>query len=232
MWVLLIVMAALAGGIIFVANRSAVPKKDRKGRLQELARFVEGRMEEIPGKRACYRVAFDFEGYPFVFEDLVEQGMDDLLNRAFLKVPTKARFSLDFTEKERTLRITADVVIVSEIKDAPIVSKIKVVTPPALGDLEIFTDDPAMVNEFFKRRKIVKIFQTFQNKDNRGFVFNALRIKDGMVMLEFYANSTFQPNLDVFWHNIYSIEDYAEKLLFVAKTIDRLVQDREEEEKF
>ena len=48
MWVLLIVMAALAGGIIFVANRSAVPKKDRKGRLQELARFVEGRMEEIP----------------------------------------------------------------------------------------------------------------------------------------------------------------------------------------
>ena len=158
--------------------------------------------------------------------------MDDLLNRAFLKVPTKARFSLDFTEKERTLRITADVVIVSEIKDAPIVSKIKVVTPPELGDLEIFTDDPAMVNEFFKRRKIVKIFQTFQNKDNRGFVFNALRIKDGMVMLEFYANSTFQPNLDVFWHNIYSIEDYAEKLLFVAKTIDRLVQDREEEEKF
>ncbi|GEM_PF-1246071 len=229
MWVCLIVITALIGGIIFVANRSSVPKKDRKGRLKELTQLVEGRMEEIPGKRACYRVRFDFEGYAFVFEDLVEQGIENLLNRACLKVSTKAGFSLDFTEKERTLRITADVVIMSEIKDAPVVPKIKVVTPPELGDLEIFTDDPAMVNEFFKQRKVVKIFKAFQNKDNRGFVFNALRIKDGVVMLEFYANSTFQPNLDIFWHNIYSIEDYADKLLIIARTMDRLVQERTED---
>ena len=232
MWGFLMVLTALAGGIVFVANRSSVPKKDRKGRLKELTQLVEGHMEGIPGERACYRVKFDFEGYAFVFEDLVEQGMEDLLNRACLKVSTKARFSLDFTEKERTLRITADVVIVSEIKDVPLVPKIKVTPPPELGNLEIFTDDPAMVNEFFKQRKVVKIFKAFQNKDNRGFVFNALRIKDGVVILEFYANSTFQPNLDVFWHNIYSIEDYADRLLFIARVMDRLVQERTKDEKF
>ncbi len=216
---IVIVGIFLIGGIIFLSGQFPVKKKSRDGFLKDLAEFVGGRGSEIPDKRNCFQVCFNFEGQDFVFEDIKEKGFEQMHNKARLKAKTPANLTLSFTEKERSMRVQSDILIMSDIKEEPGKKEIKVRTPKALEKLKIFTDNPRAVNELFEDDKVVKIFKEFTNVDNRGTHSVSLNVANGELILEFHSNESFEPSLAVLQGNIPSMEDYVDKMLIVIKRL-------------
>jgi len=182
-------------GVVLLSFNSPVKKKPRQQFLKELAGFVGGTGKAIEGKENCFQICFNFEGQDFIFEDIEEKGFETMLNKAYLKAKTPAYLTLNFTEKERSMRIKSDILVMSDIKDEQKRKEIKVRTPKELEKLKIFTDNPSAVNELFKDNKIVQIFNDFKNVDNRGSHSVSLKVTHGELILEFHSNESFYPSL-------------------------------------
>jgi hypothetical protein len=85
-----------------------------------------------------------------------------------------------------------------------------------------------MVNEFFGDYKIVDIFADFKNLQT-GHPILPLRVQDGIISLEFYPTLTMKPNIFDLQHGVANIEQYLDKMLFLAKQIEILHQKALEE---
>ena len=115
-WVIIIVVLLVAG-ILFLSSHSPIKKKSREEFLEEVAKFIEGKLEKAQGQEGSYQINFNFEGQHFLYEDFEDKGFKEKLNKAYIKSQTSTNLTLAFTEKERKMRILSDVFIASNIPD-------------------------------------------------------------------------------------------------------------------
>ena len=66
----ILVIAALIFGIVYINSSSVHKKKTREEYLQDLANFLEGKVEPIVDRENSHKIEFNFEGYPFLYEDV------------------------------------------------------------------------------------------------------------------------------------------------------------------
>lgn len=220
-WFLLLLILFFLGGIIFLSAKSPFEKKTREQFLQELTAFLEGTLEPF-GDEAygrSFRILFRFGGEEFVFEDLEKHGFRDKVYIAYLKVKTPSRLTLTFTEKRRSARIRTDIFMASEISTRQVEDHVLLQVPKYLKDLKVSTNDPVGANRLFEDKKTAAVFRRFKNVDSRGYPFLSIGIVDGTVILEFYSEKTFNPNLSGLWADIASIEGYLDKLTVIVRKL-------------
>lgn len=221
MWIVFFVIALLVGGILFIAQETHENKKSKKSYLEELEKFVEGKLEPLAERPDSFRIIFKYQGKEFIYEDLEVQGFQESLHKAYLRGKTNSGLTLYATEKEKSTRIRTDIFIASEIPDEPIAEDQKVIIPKGLGDLNIHTNDIELTNALLSDFRMLKIILDFKNTAPGGSSFLSLKVLNGVVILEFYPVSQFKPSLQELKGNISQIENYLMMLIEVMDFIDQ-----------
>jgi len=218
-WLMILIILLFVGGIVLLSAKSPLETKTREQFLQELAAFLHEKLEPIEDEehKNSFRIRFEFDGESFVYENLEKQGFKGKIYKSYLKVKIPSKLTLTFTEKRRSMRIRNDIFIASEISAQDIDKSIQLQVPKSLKDMNVFSNDPAEANRIFEDRRIEAIFRQFKNVDDRGYPFLSIGIVDGAVILEFYPQERFTPNLSALQSDIASIEDLLEKLIVVVR---------------
>jgi len=220
--VFIVIIGVIIVGIILLGNQSPVRKKSREEFLKELTEFLYGQSKQMEGEKNCCQISFNFEGQDFVFEDIEENLFGSISNKASLRTKTATHITLHFSEKEKSMRICSDVLIVSDIKEKSGQPSVQVQVPKGLEELKIMTSNPEEVNKFFEDKKVVQIFAAFKNINNRGGHSLALKIVEGEVILDFYSDNHFNPSLEILHKNIPSMEDYLDQMLLIVRKLNSL----------
>ena len=220
--VALIVSLILA--IIYLTHQSSGSKKSREEFLRDLQQYVEGRQEVISAEDGSFRIIYDLENVEFFFEDIFVKGFSqEGINKAFLKVATKTPITMSFLERDSNQKIiTGEVRLASRMSKEADQSAAMVVIPKVLKEFKVYSSHPNIANKFLEDKKVVGILSTFKNSDQRGFPSLSFRVSDGVIILEFSLGPAFRPNLQNLRTNVASIEDFSDKLLYLAQVLDRL----------
>ena len=220
-WLLILIILLFGGGIILLGGRLPSKSKTRKAFLQELADFLEGKLEPIEQEHHenSFRIVFKFSGEEFIYEDFENQGFKDKVYKAFLKVKTPSKLTLTFTEKKHSTKIKTDIFLASEVSTDYVNEHVQFQVPKSWGALHAFTNDPADANELFEDKRIVSVFKQFKNVNTRGYPFLSIKIVEGEVILEFFSAKSVKPSLTALRADTASIEDYLEKLLVVVRRL-------------
>ncbi|MBI5150918.1 MAG: hypothetical protein HZA28_09165 [Candidatus Omnitrophica bacterium] len=221
-WVIFIVILLVAG-IIFLNVHSAPHQQTGEQFQRSLEKILEGKVKPLPGQppgaQEAFQIEFQFEGYPFVYEDIPDRGFTQEVRKAYLKVRTYTDFTLYFTEKPRSTTIKTDVIIVSNIPDKPIEGAERVRAPAPLKGLDVQTNNPALANKLLANDKMVDVLLEFRNKDSRGYPSLALKVQEGTIILEFHSDEGKVPSYHALRRNPPSIEDYLGGLVLLARFI-------------
>ncbi len=223
-WVIIVILVLLVGGIIFISSQSSPAQKPRIQFLKELADFWEGKLEALPGDPDSFQIHFNFEGRDFVFEDILEKGFKDKVNRVSLKTTTSTNVDLYFTQKEQK-SVQMKTMIVSDIPDEPLKDIEKLNLPSGLKELNPHTNNFKLVNNLFEDAKTAAILTQFKNVDARGYSKMPLKIRQGVIILEFYTEGwVARPHISALYNNVSSLEKYLEKIVDLAKRLEGLFQ--------
>ena len=79
----------------------------------------------------------------------------------------------------------------------------------------------AMVKALLEDPKVAAIFSEFKNFDTRGYPFMSLRFFDGVMILEFYENIIYKPNLPTIMGSVSNIENNIKKLLYILRKLEK-----------
>ena len=221
-WIVAIIIFSVAGIIFLSSKNTPIRKKTREDFLEELRKFLEGRLEPLAHFENSYRIAFDFEGRAFEFEHIEDKGFEKVHYKAFLKTKTPTDFILNFTEAARAT-IRSDIVQASNIKE-PTVERVAI--PKELKGFNIFSNHPVWVNGIFAYDKILDIFLDLRSKGPRGEPIMPIRVQDGVVSLEFYLGALLKPNLHDVHENVAKIENYLDRVALLAEAIEEQAQKR------
>lgn len=216
---LVILVIVFAVGVIFLTTSPPGRKKSRKDFLESLRVFLDGKLEPIEGSENAFRIRFTHEGKEFVYEDHEEEGIKEVVFRSYLKTKTASRLTLNFMEKETGHSFKSDVVLISGVNEESAQKDVKVKIPKLFEVFSIITNNPTLTNNLFSDTKVVSIFSEFKNVDHRGHPFMALKIIEGMIILEFHpSGSLFPPPLSQH-NNIPMIEKYLDSLNHISSKL-------------
>lgn len=209
--------------IAFFGLLSIPSPKEVKSRdvfLEGLRKFMEGRMEAIPDSEDGYEIFFQWQQRDFIYQDVYTPGFKTRVNKAYLKLHTVSSLTLTLSEKknERVIRSDTSVFPNGKIRDNSALQSMDI--PDSLKEFSVHVNKNAKAKELFSDPKIARIFADFKNMDSRGYPICSLRIVDGTIILEFQPNARFRPSLDVLYADVAMIEDYANKLIFLANRIE------------
>ena len=221
-WLWILVVILLIAGIILLSGKSPLVRKTREQFLQELAHFLEGTLESIAGEagESSFRIRFQYDGQECVYEDLEKQGFKRKVYEAYLKTKTPSKLTLTFTEKERSMKITTNIFIVSEIQTQYVDQQVRLEVPQYLKDMNVFTNDPNEVNKILEDNKTAAVLRKFKNVDPRGYPFLSIGILEGVVVLVFHSSRTCEPNIANLRSDIPSIDSYLEKLMPIVRKLN------------
>lgn len=221
-WLIGIVVVGFLGGIVYLSSKSFEHEQPRENFLESLTKFVEGKKTPIDGRENSFQVEFDFEGQPFVYEDVETKGFRDHVYKVYLKAKSKSNLTLSFVEKTERLTVRTEIFMASKIPDEPIEREAKVQLPKDFKEFGVYTNDAVKVNQLLDNPKIFQIFREFKNVDNRGFHSVGLKIVEGVCVLEFHTTGTLKPSYQTIFRNVAKIEDYLDKLCVVTKGLNDL----------
>lgn len=208
--------------IIFLSRQTFVHSKGKDQFLKEFEKEVRGKMEIIEGQPNSFRIPFHFEGYDFIFEDVELTGFQEKVNKGYLRLKMKNRFTLIFTELERSGGIREDIFLPSKVNEGSLTQMMKVYLPKNLSDLVVKTNDPYIANKIFEDSKVLSVFTQYRNVDTRGYPSMALRVVDGIIVLEFSTAPGVNPNLNNLRSNLGSVENYVDELMLIAKKLAKI----------
>ena len=220
--VIILVIIISTFGIIILQGKSPFTKKTRGQFLKELAEFMEGSLQPLPGKEQGFSVSYQLEGVNVIFEDFLDQGFDRKGRKALLKVKTNNPLILGFMEKEGKATSRSAPFMPSQISDEPIEKIIKVKIPDQLKFFRILTNDPLQTNFLFEDPRVLDIFLAYKNLDNRGYPYMSLKIWEGEIILEFQPTAACHPGLPDLQQDIPTIENHTEKLLVLYRLLEEL----------
>ena len=188
-------------------------QRTRDNVIQDLEEFLEGKAQPIEGQGDGFSLAFNFEGYDFIYEEVEVHGFGSKNFKGYLKIQTPSSFILHFTEKKAKTRIRSDIFIASDIKDDSVKKEERLVIPEKLKEFSVHTNNISFANHLFDSAKFLRIVQQYKNEDHRKSYSSALKITDGLISLEFHEMRSFKPSLLHFHQDIPSIETHIERLI-------------------
>jgi hypothetical protein len=227
MTTLIILMVAIAlVGIIVLSAKSPFQKTTREQFLEQLAQFLEGTLEPIleEGYEHCYRIKFNFEDEEGVYEDLEKKGFKAKVYSAYLKIKTPSQLTLTFTEKKHSMKIRSDIFIASEVSSQTVEKRVRLQVPDYLSDLNVSANDAVTANALLEDIKIAGVLKRMKNVDDRGYSFLSIGIIDGIVSMEFHAQSSFKPNLTALRNDMASIDDYLDDMMIIVRKLKQLLK--------
>ena len=215
-WWIIVIIVGFVLGIIVLSAHAPHKSKTRAEYLEGLSKFLEGQLTPLEGYEQGYKIQFNFEGLDFVFEDIEEEGFQEKVHKAFMKTKTQTNLTISFTEGARAT-IRSNIVKASEITDQPIE---KLVIPKELKRFTIFTNNIEETNDLFANPRILRIFIHYANTGARGEPAMALKIQDGLIVLEFFSRVTMRPNLFDVMQSPAKIETELFHLIRLAKAVE------------
>lgn len=215
-----VVSIILVAGICFLNKGNTGNKIPRKEYLEQLCKYTEGKLEIAEDWGDSFRVSYEFDGRDFVFEDRFIKGFKHALYRGFLKTKIKSIFFLAFTYHVKNITVHSDIVIMSKLEGQRIDQKDRVMVPPELKNFEVFTNEIKTANELLMDKKFVGILKEFISINAQGTPFISLKIIDSEIILDFHEYAASKPSLEGLKTSIPSIENYTEKILYIAKKVD------------
>ena len=219
-WLIVLGVVFLATIILLNTNLFGKKVDQRKVYLPALAKFLEAKLEPIPGQENSYEIRFVYDGRPFVYQDIEDRLGKSCIYKVYLRAATSSNLKIDFIERDRT-SIRADVQTLDDMKNPWARAAEKVVLPRELQDLTVFTNDHSKANELFANEKIVKIFSQFKNS-SLGRPSISLTVGNGFVVLAFHPPGDSKPTWNDLYYNASLIEDYLKQVNLVAEAVDAL----------
>lgn len=220
---IILIVVIMVGAIIFLSRKSPVDTDSRKRYLAAMAGYFDSKVEDMDEQGQNFRVPFSVAGRDIAFEDYEDRTIaTDVFRQGLLKVKTRSRLTLIFTEKSRA-KIRTDIKSIEDLKFGWAQVSSELVLPKGLSEFSVFTNQPGLANLLLADSRIVSLFLAFKSQGDRGHPLMALEIKEGEVVLKFHApGSNQKPNLWDIQGNATSIERHVHDLLPLAEKIDSL----------
>lgn len=215
--IIVVILFILAGQFLF-------KEKTRQQFFEDVERLVDGRFEPIENQENSFQIKFHFEDYDFVYEDIEVKGFNRSYFKGFLKVLSKSPLTFNIVEKERQVTVRSNIVMASHIVDDPTLIKEKLCLPDGFEKFQVSTNDALVTNKLFEDSKFLNILNEFKNSDKRGYCYFSLKIVDGVVILEFTPTGVHKPNLYVLRNNTARLENYVDKLKYIAGKLNDLME--------
>ena len=218
--ILLFVCLVFVAGILFVCSQFKRVDKGRDEFLKEIEKFLGAAVLPIQGKENCFYLPFNFEGEDFVFEYIEEQGFNNTVCRAALKVKMPGKFNFAFLERSNDLVRHSSVLEISGLDRNVAGQKGRFKMPKALELFDVATNDAKLAQKILSDKELVHIFSEFSNIKGTGYPFVSLRIVESELVLEFHPkDSASLPNLSFLYSDVSSLEDYCLKMLKAVKRL-------------
>jgi hypothetical protein len=215
---LTVVVVLLVGAIILLSSQLGSKAKTRDDLFTSLEQFLGTKREPIEGYENSYMLSFPFDGKTFLYEDIETRGFNDKIYKAFLKLQTKSKVTIQFTEK-RYEKMLGKSISATDMLGAMNTSR-TVHIPKELSMFHISTNDIDTTNALLSDPKVRRIFSEFKNIDAQGRPSNSIKMIDGMIILEFHSSgSTYPKNLHLD-HDIGAFENYIKRLLTISKKLE------------
>jgi hypothetical protein len=215
---LTVIVVLLVGAIILLSSQLTSKGKTRDDLFTSLENFVGTKRQPIEGYENSYMLSFPFEGKTFLYEDIETRGFNDKIYKAFLKLQTKSKVTIQFTEKRHEKLLGKSISATDMLGSTSRTVQI----PKELSMFHISTNDIDTTNALLSDLKVRKIFSEFKNIDAQGRPSNSIKMVDGMIILEFHSSgSTYPKNLHLD-HDIGAFENYIKRLLTVSRKLETL----------
>ena len=219
--VIALIIVLLIAVVIFIEvfSPQANAPKPKEEYLTKLNKYVDGRMEKIEGMTNAYRINFEMDGGQFTFEDVEEKSINSTIDKVFLKINTESKINLFFTERKQRTQIRTGMVIASDIPERGGEEEVELKVPKSLDMFEVHTNAPALINLLFQNPQVASFLSELKNADQRGSPFIPFKITNGWVVLSFYKESMFHPNIMELSKEVATIEKYVDPLLIIDNLI-------------
>lgn len=217
--IIIAVIAVIAAIVVLVVLPDDEDK--RKKYLTKLTQLVEGQMAEIEGAENSFRIRFRYHERDFVYEDILDKGFQEQpVQRGYLKLATGTDLVLSFTERERASLISGDSQFSASSAWRKNLNRSR--QAKKLKSFGIYTNNQAFADALMDDDEVINIFADFKNVDHRGHPFMAMEILNGELVLRFYSQAGYQPNLFDLESNVSKIENFLGILLKMAELIHKI----------
>jgi len=220
---IIIIIVGLVGGILFLTNDSGQSKQPREKYLEKLKNFLAGTIEPIADKKNAFRVLFDYYDRSFIYEDRIEEGFSDGVNKAYLKIKTNKSLDISFVVKEKEEGLHSKTLIFSTIDKQNIPSKETAINlPEKLEPFKIVTSDPMQAKALLENSAVGKIISYYKDSEAKGRHHMSIKVRKGVIILDFHPVLTRHPSLLSLYASVNKIQDHLEKLTVLAEAVDAL----------
>ena len=222
---IILVVAAMLGAIIFLSRGASGQQGKREEYLQGMARIFETNVEKVEGAENSFFLKFIYKGVEFWFEDMEDKDREDRrLYRGFLKARLPINLTLSFSEKMRTtIRGKVDSLI--ETASSRAGGGQYIILPKALKKFGVFTNREKQAADLLADERVVKELARYQSVDSRGHPMMSWDIREGVVSLRFHFGTGLKPNLQEFHGNAGALEGYVQRMLVIVNKIKQLAED-------
>ncbi|MBF0483860.1 MAG: hypothetical protein HQL25_04040 [Candidatus Omnitrophica bacterium] len=219
----IIIIVILVVGLIVLSVPNVGERKNRDVFLKEFAELLEGEVKPWDDRPGSSRIFFRFKGKEMIYEDIIERGLKENVNRGYLRLPIEGSLMLTFTERAKVKMIRDEKPesvpdLYNKMKRIEIVSQL----PKELDGLEIHTNDHFMINQLMKEKVFLKLLAKLKNVDVRGIVSMPVRMFEGALSLDIYARGPRRPNLLAFYTEPHGINQYLSIMVELAETLESL----------
>jgi len=208
----ILLMASMVVGIIFLSHTTSDSQATRKKYLEEMTRFLHGRLEPSEEYENAYKIIFKHRGIEFVYHDI----RDDLMENRFYQkghLSTKMPFNLllNFVEMQRSSLMSSGH------------STRGVTVPKKLQEFAIFSNNPTKANDLLSDPDILKVFLKYKNIDSRGHPVMSLELKGQIALLVFQSpGEDLRPNLLDLQYSPQSIESHLEDMVILMNKLEAI----------
>ena len=207
-----LIVLVVVGVVVFALfKKDSGESKNAKQYLKAMAKFLGQGQAVQPDVPSPQRIDFMYEGNRFIFEHIEEPvSGGKVVHRACLKGESPFPLTMGFTERTRqSIRVNLETLM--DLSNPYVSGQIPV--PKSLNEFEISTNDRRKAVDLLSDEKIVKIFESFKNRDAVGHPVMSIEIVEGFVILHFHPPGGLQPSLLNLQLNVSSIQDYIRKML-------------------
>lgn len=210
--IIVIVVVVFLAGILYLNSGTPSKKRSREDLLADLARLLEGTREPIEGYQNSYKIAFEFEGYRFNYEDVEAVGFKDKIYKSYLKINTTSKLTLTFGEKQRT----------QLIEHSKTVQHGVVRLPKELQEFGAYSNNPPFAELFLDDLKVLKVFKKFRDTDTWGRPLMPIKISSGTIIMEFDSTGRSIHKALRYVTESSVIEEYLDDMLVLIKKLEAL----------
>ncbi|MCB9771418.1 MAG: hypothetical protein H6754_02575 [Candidatus Omnitrophica bacterium] len=218
---IVIIISVVLLGILIVVAVVAPTKVRHSDYVNKMAHFFEGQVEPIPDNENSFRVRFNYRGYECIYEHVDLPGLQkgSASQIGYIKLKSPSKLSLSFTERSRT-QIRSNAQSLEDVaKSRWGSSQGQVRLPPSLLDFHVYSNNPELANKLLNDAKIVKVFNSYKNRDSRGHPVLSIGIMEGVVALEFHAPGELKPSILELQHNVTAAEVYLREMIVLVDAI-------------